>query len=40
MDKLGVEDLSLPPLGDHIITNCGKMNVMDKLLNKLKNDTT
>ncbi len=31
-----VEDLSLDPGGEHVITNCGKMNVLDKLLKKLK----
>jgi SNF2-related domain/HMG-box domain/DNA-binding domain len=31
----GVEDRSLPPLGEHIIENCGKMVVLDKLLRRL-----
>ncbi|KAL4457005.1 hypothetical protein ABPG74_014643 [Tetrahymena malaccensis] len=33
----GIEEEGLPPLGEHIITNCGKMMVLDKLLQKLKN---
>ncbi|KAM3574460.1 hypothetical protein VYU27_003566 [Nannochloropsis oceanica] len=32
----GVEDRNLDPLGDHVIQNCGKMFVLDKLLKKLK----
>jgi len=32
----GVEDKSLPPFGDHLVTNCGKMRVLDKLLLRLK----
>uniref|UniRef100_A0A7S0IUA5 Uncharacterized protein n=1 Tax=Calcidiscus leptoporus TaxID=127549 RepID=A0A7S0IUA5_9EUKA len=32
----GVEDKSLPPFGDHLVTNCGKMLVLDKLLLRLK----
>jgi SWI/SNF-related matrix-associated actin-dependent regulator of chromatin subfamily A member 5 len=32
----GQEDRSLDPLGDHVIDNCGKMVLMDKLLKKLK----
>uniref|UniRef100_A0A7S2IVN3 Chromatin-remodeling complex ATPase n=1 Tax=Haptolina brevifila TaxID=156173 RepID=A0A7S2IVN3_9EUKA len=31
----GVEDKSLDPFGDHIVTNCGKMMVLDKLLLRL-----
>ncbi|GKY95565.1 hypothetical protein MPSEU_000518000 [Mayamaea pseudoterrestris] len=31
----GVEDRSLPPLGDHLIYNCGKMALLDKLLKRL-----
>ncbi|CAM9610522.1 unnamed protein product, partial [Ascophyllum nodosum] len=31
----GVEDRKLDPLGDHLIFNCGKMVLLDKLLNKL-----
>jgi SWI/SNF-related matrix-associated actin-dependent regulator of chromatin subfamily A member 5 len=32
----GVEDRSLDPLGDHVVQNCGKMSLLDKLLKKLK----
>ncbi|EWM24038.1 putative chromatin remodelling complex atpase chain, partial [Nannochloropsis gaditana] len=32
----GVEDRTLDPLGDHVIKNCGKMYLLDKLLKKLK----
>jgi SWI/SNF-related matrix-associated actin-dependent regulator of chromatin subfamily A member 5 len=32
----GMEDRSLPPFGDHVITNSGKFVVLDKLLAKLK----
>eukprot|EP00518_Triparma_eleuthera_P023385 CAMPEP_0197549118 /NCGR_PEP_ID=MMETSP1320-20131121/3085_1 /TAXON_ID=91990 /ORGANISM="Bolidomonas sp., Strain RCC2347" /LENGTH=1500 /DNA_ID=CAMNT_0043109277 /DNA_START=71 /DNA_END=4571 /DNA_ORIENTATION=+ len=32
----GVEDRSLPPLGEHLVQNCGKMVLLDKLLGKLK----
>lgn len=32
----GVEDRSLPPLGEHIVENCGKMVLLDKLLKRLK----
>ncbi|RHY03051.1 hypothetical protein DYB36_007935, partial [Aphanomyces astaci] len=32
----GQEDRSLPPLGDHVVDNCGKMILMDKLLKRLK----
>ena len=28
----GVEDKSLPPFGDHLVTNAGKMALLDKLL--------
>eukprot|EP00592_Proboscia_alata_P002427 CAMPEP_0194373398 /NCGR_PEP_ID=MMETSP0174-20130528/21837_1 /TAXON_ID=216777 /ORGANISM="Proboscia alata, Strain PI-D3" /LENGTH=695 /DNA_ID=CAMNT_0039152453 /DNA_START=42 /DNA_END=2126 /DNA_ORIENTATION=+ len=31
----GVEDRTLPPLGEHFIQNCGKMVLLDKLLKKL-----
>ncbi|CAM9130728.1 unnamed protein product [Ectocarpus sp. 12 AP-2014] len=31
----GVEDRKLDPLGDHLIINCGKMVLLDKLLKKL-----
>jgi len=32
----GVEDRSLPPLGEHLVSNCGKMVLLDKLLVRLK----
>lgn len=32
----GVEDRTLPPLGEHLIVNCGKMVLLDKLLRRLK----
>ena len=32
----GVEDRTLPPLGEHLIINCGKMVLLDKLLRRLK----
>eukprot|EP00934_Nitzschia_sp_Nitz4_P004538 Nitzschia sp. Nitz4//scaffold162_size51285//15820//20464//NITZ4_006968-RA/size51285-processed-gene-0.20-mRNA-1//1//CDS//3329537970//4528//frame0 len=32
----GVEDRTLPPLGDHLVENCGKMVLLDKLLKRLK----
>ena len=32
----GVEDRSLNPMGDHLITNCGKMVLLDKLLHKMR----
>ena len=32
----GVEDRSLPPLGEHLVENSGKMILLDKLLRKLK----
>lgn len=32
----GVEDRTLPPLGEHLIENCGKMVLLDKLLKRLK----
>ena len=32
----GIEDRGLDPLGDHIVDNCGKMVLLDKLLVKLK----
>lgn len=31
----GVEDRTLPPLGEHLVENCGKMVVLDKLLKRL-----
>jgi len=32
----GAEDRSLPPLGEHLVENCGKMVLLDKLLVRLK----
>ena len=32
----GVEDRNLDPLGDHVVANCGKLVLLDKLLAKLK----
>ena len=32
----GIEDRTLDPLGRHVIDNCGKMVLVDKLLKKLK----
>jgi len=32
----GVEDMSLDPFGEHLIANCGKLLLLDKLLAKLK----
>jgi SWI/SNF-related matrix-associated actin-dependent regulator of chromatin subfamily A member 5 len=32
----GVEDRTLDPLGEHLVENCGKLNMVDKLLKKLK----
>jgi SWI/SNF-related matrix-associated actin-dependent regulator of chromatin subfamily A member 5 len=32
----GVEDRTLPPLGEHLVNNCGKMVLLDKLLKRLK----
>ncbi|TDH68613.1 hypothetical protein CCR75_000467 [Bremia lactucae] len=32
----GQEDRSLDPLGEHVVDNCGKMVLLDKLLKKLK----
>lgn len=32
----GVEDRSLDPLGEHLVNNCGKLNMVDKLLKRLK----
>jgi SWI/SNF-related matrix-associated actin-dependent regulator of chromatin subfamily A member 5 len=31
-----VEDRNLDPLGDHLVENCGKLFMVDKLLKKLK----
>ena len=32
----GMEDRKLDPLGEHLVTNCGKMVLLDKLLLKMK----
>lgn len=32
----GIEDRSLDPLGEHLVENCGKMVLLDKLLLRLK----
>uniref|UniRef100_A0A7S3VCZ0 Chromatin-remodeling complex ATPase chain n=1 Tax=Chaetoceros debilis TaxID=122233 RepID=A0A7S3VCZ0_9STRA len=32
----GVEDRTLDPLGEHLVDNCGKLNMVDKLLKRLK----
>ena len=32
----GVEDRNLDPLGEHLVENCGKLFMVDKLLKKLK----
>ena len=32
----GVEDRTLPPLGEHLVENCGKLVLLDKLLLRLK----
>ena len=32
----GVEDRTLPPLGEHLVENCGKFVVLDKLLKRLQ----
>lgn len=32
----GVEDMTLDPMGEHLILNCGKLVLLDKLLPKLK----
>lgn len=32
----GVEDRTLDPMGEHLIDNCGKLKLLDKLLPKLK----
>ena len=32
----GVEDRTLPPLGEHLVENCGKMVLLDKLLRRLR----
>jgi SWI/SNF-related matrix-associated actin-dependent regulator of chromatin subfamily A member 5 len=32
----GMEDRTLDPLGEHLVENCGKLFMVDKLLKKLK----
>ena len=32
----GVEDRSLPVLGEHLVVNCAKLNVLDKLLARMR----
>lgn len=32
----GVEDRTLDPMGEHLVQNCGKMVLLDKLLRRLK----
>lgn len=32
----GIEDRTLPPLGEHLVENCGKMVLLDKLLKRMK----
>lgn len=32
----GIEDRTLPPLGEHLVENCGKMVLLDKLLKRLQ----
>lgn len=32
----GLEDRNLDPLGEHVVENCGKLTMVDKLLKKLK----
>jgi SWI/SNF-related matrix-associated actin-dependent regulator of chromatin subfamily A member 5 len=34
----GVEDRSLDPMGEHLIENCGKLQLLDKLLTRLKEE--
>ncbi|KAH8062719.1 helicase [Aureococcus anophagefferens] len=38
--RRGVEDRNLDPLGDHVVANCGKLVLLDKLLAKLKDAAT
>ena len=35
----GIEEPNAPTLGDHLITVSGKLLVLDKLLNKLHEDS-
>lgn len=32
----GVEDRTLDPLGEHLVENCGKLSLLDKLMKRLK----
>ena len=32
----GIEDRTLDPLGEHLVENCGKLSMVDKLLKRLK----
>jgi SWI/SNF-related matrix-associated actin-dependent regulator of chromatin subfamily A member 5 len=34
-----VEPPEAPPLGDHLITSCGKLKILDQLLAKLYKET-
>lgn len=34
----GVEDRTLDPFGDHLVTNCGKLALLDRLLPRLQKD--
>lgn len=34
----GVEDRSLDPFGSHVVNNCGKLTLLDRLLPRLKRD--
>jgi SWI/SNF-related matrix-associated actin-dependent regulator of chromatin subfamily A member 5 len=34
----GVEDRGLSPMGEHLIQNCGKLQLLDKLLGRLKEE--
>ena len=36
----GAEDKSLDPFGDHLVTNCGKLLVLDRLLLRLKKNSS
>ena len=36
----GAEDKSLDPFGDHLVTNCGKLLVLDRLLLRLKKNNS
>lgn len=34
----GIEEEGLPVLGEHLVNVCGKLRVLDKLLEKLKKE--